>query len=357
MTVLLWKASGKRYRNFSKIDEQLSLNGVAFSPMTISISDVHAAQQRIAEHIVATPLLRSERLDELCGGRVVLKCETLQRTGSFKIRGALNRIMQLTCAERRLGVVAWSSGNHAQGVAAAARAFNVAAVIVMPADAPQLKMDNTKALGAEVITYDRATENRETIARKIAAERGSVVVPSYDDPAIIAGQGTAGLEMVAQTEAMGLALDNVFVPASGGGLMAGVALAVHNRWPDARLYACEPEGYDDHRKSVIQQARVSNVSTANALCDALLAATPGELTWTINKQHLSGGCAVTDDEVCRAMAFAFTHLKLVVEPGGAVALAAILSGRADIQGRTAGVILSGGNVDRATFAACLARAQ
>jgi threonine dehydratase len=332
-------------------------NDAAPQPMSISIADIHAAQRRLGGLIHTTPVLQSDALNAVSGGRVLLKCETLQKTGSFKIRGALNRILQLTPAERKAGVVAWSSGNHAQGVAAAARAFNIPSVIVMPADAPRLKLDNTKALGAEVITYDRASENRETIARAIATDRGCVVVPSYDDPAIIAGQGTVGLELGSQTEALGLALDSVFVPASGGGLLAGTALAVHDRWPNAHLFACEPEGYDDHGRSVIQKARVVNPSTANALCDALLAATPGELTWAINASHLSGGWAVSDGEVCRAMAFAFNNLKLVVEPGGAVALAAILSERVDIKGRTVGVILSGGNVDWVTFTACLSRAQ
>lgn len=315
------------------------------------ITSISEASHRLRGHIRKTPIIEMEYF----GLRLIFKCETLQRTGSFKIRGALNRLLKLSPTEQPGGVVAWSSGNHAQGVAAAAQQLNIPAVIVMPSDAPQLKVSNTRKLGAEVVLYDRATENRETIARKIAAERGCVVVPSYDDPDIIAGQGTVGLELADQARELGLTIDDVVVPASGGGLVAGVALAIHHTWPSARVYACEPSGYDDHVRSIAAGQRVANTTTAKALCDALLAATPGDLTWPINQQHLAGAYAVTDDDVCRAMHVAFTHLKLVVEPGGAVGLAAILSRKAEMAGRTVGVVLSGGNVDAPTFTTCLER--
>jgi threonine dehydratase len=321
-----------------------------------NLPNIRAAAQLLGAHIIHTPLLRSDEFDQRCEGRVLLKAEPLQRTGSFKIRGALNRVMQLKPAERKAGVVAWSSGNHAQGVAAAAAQFGVSATIVMPRDAPTMKIENTRALGAEIVLYDRATQDREVIARDIALQRKSVVIPSYDDPYIIAGQGTAGLEIVAQANEMGLDVDDVVVPASGGGLIAGVALAVHGAFPQARIYAAEPEGYDDHGRSLAQKMRVTNASKANALCDALLAPMPGELTWQINSTRLSGGYAVSDDDVCRAMAFAFRHLKLVVEPGGAVALAAVLSGRHITKNRTTVVVLSGGNVDAGTFQRCLDKA-
>jgi len=318
--------------------------------------DVEAAAQLIGEKIVRTPLLTSVALDALCQGQVLIKAETLQRTGSFKIRGALNRIMQLSPTEKQNGVVAWSSGNHAQGVAAAAAMYGVSATIVMPSDAPSLKIENTRALGAEVVFYDRATQDREVIAGDIARQRHLVVIPSYDDPHVIAGQGTIGLEIVAQANEMGLTVDDVVVPTSGGGMIAGIALAMHGAFPQARIYAAEPEGYDDHGRSLAQQRRVKNASKANALCDALLAPMPGELTWQINKSHLSGGYALSDEDVCRAMAFAFRHLKLVVEPGGAVALAAILNGRHMTKNRTTVVVLSGGNVDAHTFQQCLGKA-
>jgi threonine dehydratase len=224
----------------------------------------------------------------------------------------------------------------------------------MPADTPALKMDNTRRLGAEVITYDRAMEDREAIARRIAAERNTVVVPSYDDPHIMAGQGTVGLELVQQAESMDLTVDDVIVPASGGGLVAGTGLAVHEIRPSIYVYCAEPAGYDDHRRSLAAGTRQRNTSTANAFCDALLAATPGELTWTLNAVQLRDGYAVTDAEVRRAMRWAFESLKIVVEPGGAVALAALLAGQHHARGRTVAVVLSGGNVDAATFATCLA---
>ncbi len=325
-------------------------------------ADVEAAAARLRDMslgvAVLTPVLRSAELDKRTGATVLLKAEPLQYTGSFKFRGAFNRLAQLSAEERKAGVVSWSSGNHAQGVAAAAKLLGIPATIVMPADAPTIKMANTRNFGAEVVTHDRLTEDRETIARGIAAKRGAVIVPSYDDPHVMAGQGTVGLELMAQAKQLDLTLDDVIVPASGGGLIAGVGLAVHHANPAAKVYVAEPAGYDDHRRSLAAGERQRNASTANALCDALLVATPGALTWQVNRTALSGGYAVSDAEVQKAMAFAFEHLKIVVEPGGAVALAALLAGHhPGSQGgrrRTVGIILSGGNVDAATFAACIA---
>ncbi len=329
-----------------------------------TFADVKAAAARLSDKsngaAVVTPLLRSPTLDKLTGMTVLLKAELLQYTGSFKFRGAFNRLAQLNAQERAAGVVAWSSGNHAQGVAAAAKLLGIPATIVMPADAPAIKMTNTRNLGAEIVTYDRMTEDREAISRRIAAERGAVVVPSYDDPHIIAGQGTAGLELMAQARALNLVVDDVIVPASGGGLIAGIGLAVHHANPAAKVYVAEPAGYDDHCRSLTSGKRERNSTSANALCDALLATTPGELTWALNGTALAGGYAVSDTDVKKAVAFAFETLKVVVEPGGAVALAALLAGhhKATSGGRPriVAVVLSGGNVDAATFTDCLAAA-
>lgn len=314
-----------------------------------SFADIEAAAERLAGVAVQTPLLTNEALDAAVGGRVFVKAECLQRTGSFKIRGAYNRLAQLTPTERKTGVVAFSSGNHAQGVAYAGRSLGVPALIVMPADAPRAKLEGTRALGAEVVLYDRFTESREEIARRIAAERGAVVVPSYDDPHIIAGQGTAGLEAARQLEAAGAKADVLLCPASGGGLVAGVGLAFKAFSPTTQLYAVEPAGFEDHRMSLEAGHPVAHGTARNSLCDALLASQPGDLTFALNSRQLSGALAVTDEEALAAVAFAFRHLKVVLEPGGAVALAAALSRKLDLAGRTAVIICSGGNVDADVF--------
>jgi len=319
-----------------------------------TLADVQAAATRLAGHAQRTPLLAGTPLDDEVGGRVLLKLETLQHTGSFKFRGAWNRLAQLDAAERRAGVVAFSSGNHAQGVAAAARRLGVPATIVMPADAPAIKLRNTRALGAEVVLYDRLRESREEIAARLAQERGAVLVPSFDDPHVIAGQGTAGLEIVEQSRALGLALDDVIACCSGGGLVAGIALAVTGLSPGTRIWCAEPAGFDDHARSLAAGHRVRNAPGAQSICDALLAPEPGELTFAINAQRLAGGCVVTDDEVRAAIAYAARVLKLVVEPGGAVALASVLSGKLEVRDRTVAVVLSGGNIEDATLAGILA---
>ena len=318
-----------------------------------SFADVEDAARLLEGVAVRTPLLRSDALDEAAGGRVLVKAECLQRTGSFKIRGAYNRLARLTADERPRGVVAFSSGNHAQGVAASARLLGVPAVIVMPSDAPRMKMEATRGYGAEVVLYDRFTESREAIAARIGEERGAVVVPSYDDFHVIAGQGTVGLEAARQLDQAGATADLLICPASGGGLMAGIGLAFAELSPATRLYTAEPAGYDDHRRSFEAGERIALEPAGPSLCDALLAPQPGAMTFEVNREQASGGFAVTDEEALAAMAFAFRHLKIVIEPGGAVALAAVLTGKAALEGRTAVVFASGGNVDAEVFAQAL----
>jgi threonine dehydratase len=314
-----------------------------------TFADVAAAAERLRSVAVLTPLLESEALNERAGGRVLLKAEPLQRTGSFKFRGAYNTISQIEAD----AVVAYSSGNHAQGVAAAARLLGKAATIVMPADAPAIKVENTRAYGAEVRLYDRYAESREEIGAEIAARTGAALIRPYDDPRVIAGQGTLGLEIAEQARERGAVLDLALAPCGGGGLIAGCALALTEAYPGISVYAVEPAGLDDTRRSLEAGARQLNAPEATSICDALLVPTPGELTFRVNWQLLAGGLAVSDDEVRDAMAFAFRYLKLVVEPGGAVALAAVLSARLTLEKRTAAVVLSGGNVDPALFAAAI----
>jgi threonine dehydratase len=317
--------------------------------------DVRAAAARLAGHARRTPLLAGTPLDALTGGRILLKLETLQHTGSFKFRGAWNRLAQLDAAQRRAGVVAFSSGNHAQGVAAAALRLGIRATIVMPADAPRVKLQNTRDLGAEIVEYDRLRESREQIAARLAAERGATLVPSFDDPDNIAGQGTAGLEIAEQAAELGLTLDDVIVCCSGGGLTAGIAIALARLAPQAAVWTAEPAGHDDHRRSLQAGERRRNAPDAPAsICDALLAPTPGELTFAINQPRLRGGLVATDAEVRAAIAYAARTLKLIVEPGGAVALACLLAGRLDARGRTVALTLSGGNIDDALLREILA---
>ena len=315
-----------------------------------TFADIEDAAARLSGQAVKTPLLRSDALDERVGGRVFLKAEPLQRTGSFKFRGAYNRLSRLSAAERGPGVVAFSSGNHAQGVAEAARLVGCPAVIVMPADAPQVKIAATRALGAEVVLYDRDTESREGIAARIAGERGAVVVPAFDDFHVIAGQGTVGLEAARQLAEIGAHADVVLCPVSGGGLLAGTALAFEALSPGTRIHSVEPEGFDDHRRSLVAGIRVSNARGGRSVCDALMAPAPGELTFAINRTRLAQGLAVSDTAALAALAFAFRHLRLVLEPGGGLGLAALLDGQLKLNGRTALVIASGGNVDPALFA-------
>jgi threonine dehydratase len=317
--------------------------------------DVREAAARLAGHAHRTPLLAGTPLDALTGGRILLKLETLQHTGSFKFRGAWNRLAQLDATQRSAGVVAYSSGNHAQGVAAAARLLGIRATIVMPTDAPQVKLQNTRELGAEIVEYDRLRESREQIAARLAAERGATLVPSFDDPDIIAGQGTTGLEIAEQAAELGLTLDDVIVCCSGGGLTAGIAIALARLAPQAGVWTAEPAGHDDHRRSLQGGVRQRNAPDAPAsICDALLAPMPGELTFAINQPRLRGGLVASDAEVRAAIAYAARTLKLVVEPGGAVALACLLAGRLEARGRTVALTLSGGNIDDALLSEILA---
>jgi len=319
------------------------------SALPVSSSDIDAAARVLAPFAVRTPLLSPPVLSERVGARVFLKPEVLQRTGSFKFRGAFNKLSSIPMDARGGGVVAYSSGNHAQGLAAAAQLLGISATVVMPADAPSMKAVNTRSYGAEVVFYDRYREDRVAIAERIAAQRGATVIPSFDDPQVLSGQGTAALEMIAQAADMGARLDVVVIPCSGGGLASGCALALSAESPGTATYTAEPVGIDDMRRSLAAGERVTSDPGTRSICDSLTTRTPGELTFAINRSLLAGGLAVNDDEVLRAMAAAFTDYKLVVEPGGAAALAAVLAGKLDLQGKTVAVIASGGNVEGETF--------
>jgi threonine dehydratase len=320
------------------------------------IDAIRAAAGRIAGQAVLTPLLESPAVNARLGGRLLIKAEPLQRTGSFKFRGAYNTLSQLSAEARRKGVVTWSSGNHAQGVAAAAQVLGIPALIVMPKDAPAIKIANTRGYGAEIVLYDRDKESREDIGARIAGERGATIVAPYDEPHVIAGQGTCGLEIAAQAKSRDIRLDAVLICCGGGGLTAGCATALAADSPGTKVYVVEPAGFDDTGRSLAAGHRVANPPEAKSFCDALLAPTPGELTFAINRRLLAGAFAVSDREAAQAMAVAFADFKLVVEPGGAVALAAVLSGKYAIKGRTVAVVASGGNVDRETFSQALALA-
>ena len=317
----------------------------------IDVRDVEAAARRLSGVVVETPLLQNAELNEAAGGTVLLKPELFQEIGSFKIRGAYNLMRQLTPEQADRGVVAWSSGNHAQGVALAGKLLRIPAAIVMPEDAPAAKLENTRRLGGEVITYDRYTGDREAIAREIAAERGAALVPSYEHEDIIAGQGTVGLEIAVQSQALGLQVDQVLIPCSGGGLTAGCAIALKAKLPDVRVHPVEPEFYDDTARSLATGERVCVGQEADSICDALRVGSPGLVNFEIMRELTAPGLVVTDDEVRHAMRFAFQQLKLVVEPGGAVGLAAVLAGKVDTADCTTAIVLSGGNVDRESFAA------
>jgi len=317
-------------------------------------ADVDAAAKKLAGVAVRTPLLNFPVLDARLNARVFLKAETLQRTGSFKFRGAYNRISSIPQDSRAAGVVAYSSGNHAQGVAHAAALCRTPAVIVMPSDAPKAKRERTAALGAEIVLYDRDREDRAAIARDIAQKRGAVLVPPFDDPLVIAGQGTAGREICEDLDELGLKPDVVVVGASGGGLIAGIALAIKARVPTAVLYSAEPEGFDDTARSFRSGQRERNPRMSGTICDALMTETPGRITFEINRKLVGQGVTASDAEVGRSVAFAFRELKLVVEPGGAIGLAALLAGRFDVAGKVVVAVLSGGNVDAELFARLVA---
>ena len=323
------------------------------TPAAVTLADIEAAATRLKGHAVETPLIESPALNAHLGGRVLLKLETLQRVGAFKFRGAYNRLAQLTADERRRGVVAFSSGNHAQGVALAAQLLGMPALIVMPSDAPAIKVAATRSYGAEIRLYDRLTESREAIAAEIGAERGAVVVPAFDDPHVIAGQGTVGLEMLRQAQALGATFDTVLAPVSGGGLLAGVSQAIKAHSPATEIWGVEPAAFDDLAQSLAAGERVTLKPTGRSLCDALESPFPGQITFPLLKANLAGAVGITDVEVANAMRYAFTTLKQVVEPGGCVGLAALLTGKVAAKGKTVGVVLSGGNVDPELFAQVL----
>ena len=316
----------------------------------VSFDDIERAALRLTDIAVRTPLIENAVLNEFTGGRILLKPECLQRTGSFKIRGAYNLLSQLSPEQAARGVVAWSSGNHAQGVACAAGLLGLHAAIVMPEDAPTAKLENTRRLGGEVITYDRYAGDREVIARELAAERGAELVPSYDHVHIIEGQGTVGLEIARQSAELGLVPDRVLICCGGGGLTAGSAIALKHLLPDTQVQTVEPADFDDTARSLVAGERLQVDESARSICDALLSPSPGRLTFPINQKLTGPGLSVSEADVRAAMRFGFQHLKMVIEPGGAVALAAVLSGKVDTAGKTTVVVISGGNVDVDLFA-------
>lgn len=315
----------------------------------MDIQRIEAAASRLKGHARVTPLLSSPFLDEIAGRRVLVKAECLQHTGSFKYRGARSAVSALSDEQRKNGVIAYSSGNHAQGVALAARQFGASAVIIMPADAPKMKIDNTRALGAEVVLYDRATEDRDAIGTKLSDERGLTLIRPFDEPEVIAGQGTCGLEIAAQAAELGVTEADVIVCCGGGGLTSGIALALEARAPGMRVRPAEPEGFDDVSRSLASGQIERNTGSASGLCDAIVTPQPGNLTFPIMHRLCGPGIVVSDDDAQRAMAQAFARLKLVAEPGGAVALAAALYHGNRIEGDTVICTISGGNVDRAVF--------
>lgn len=317
--------------------------------MSLTLSDIQAAAERIRGLAVRTPLIEARAAGAATGARIFVKPEVLQRTGSFKFRGAMNRLSQLTADERKRGVVAFSSGNHAQGVAAAAQQIDTRATIVMPADAPKLKIANTRGYGAEVVLYDRLKEDRVAIGKKLAADQGLTLVPPFDDYGVMAGQGTIGLELAEDAKTLGIAFDAVLAPCSGGGLTSGIATAIAALSPATKVYAVEPVAFDDLARSLKEGARVANAPGATSICDALMVDKPGELTFPILQKTKVEALAVSDDDALAAMRHAFYELKLVTEPSGASALAAVLNRNLETKGKTIAVVLSGGNVDAEMF--------
>jgi len=313
-----------------------------------TLADVREAAA-LCDPVIKTPLLENPEVNSLLSGRLLIKAETAQRTGAFKFRGAYNRIRQMDEAQKKRGVIAYSSGNHAQAVALAAQICGTSALIVMPDDAPLSKMARTRELGGKIITYNRATEVREEVAERIQAEGNYVMVPPNEDRRVMAGAGTVALELIDQCDA----LDAVLVPCGGGGLTAATAIVMQALSPKTKVYAVEPELFDDTRRSLQAGKRLSNPKGRKTICDAIMTDTPGALTFPINQKLLAGVLTVSDDDVRCAMAFAFEHYKIVLEAGAAVGLAAVLSQKIDISNKTIGIIATGGNVDAADFCAAL----
>lgn len=319
-----------------------------------TLADVVIAAERLSEVAVVSPLISHPFLNEAVGGRIFLKCENLQRTGSFKFRGAYNALAALDPLVRAKGIVAISSGNHAQGVAEAARLFGVPATIVMPADAPASKTARTLRSGAEVVAYDRASENRDEIAARIMAERGGTLVHPFDHPNVVAGQGTIGREIVLTLCEAGVVPDAILIPCGGGGLSGGIGIAFRNAYCDADIVLVEPEAFDDYGRSLASGERQSNARTAGSVCDGLLAPMPGAIGFALNRRHGAKSLTISDEEALAAVAFAFNELKLVVEPSAAAALAAMLFGRFDVRGHTVVAVITGGNIDEVMLIRALA---
>ena len=314
---------------------------------------ITAAANRIKDHARITPMLTSPFLDDIAGRQVLIKAECLQHTGSFKFRGAWSAVSALTDNTLKTGVIAYSSGNHAQGVAMAAAKHGAPAVIIMPADAPRMKIDNTRALGAEVILYDRENEDRDALGTQIASERGLTLIRPYDEPQVVAGQGTTGLEIATQAAELGVTKADVMVCCGGGGLTSGIALALAETAPNMRVRPAEPQGFDDVTRSLVSGQIERNAMKGGSICDAIVTPQPGDLTFPILKDHCGPGVVVTDDECLRAMAHAFARLKIVVDPGGAAALAAALFHPDQFDGDAVIAVITGGNVDPAQFARAL----
>ncbi|MEK9967893.1 MAG: threonine/serine dehydratase [Ferrovibrio sp.] len=331
------------------------MNAPAKRPLLPTVNDVEDAARQLRGIAVRTPLLESQYLNERLGGRLLIKAEPLQVSGSFKFRGAYNRISRLNADERKRGVVAFSSGNHAQACAWAAKLCGTPAVIVMPSDAPKIKINNTRAYGAEVVLYDRQNEDREAIGRRYSDERGMTLVPPFNDPYIISGQGTTGLEIAAQCAERDIKPDAVVAPASGGGLISGIALAIKDRLPGTDVYCAEPDQFDDIDLSLKAGRIVDHAGKGTTFCDALMAPHPGDITFGVMSTNLKGAVSATDAEVETAMATAFNYFKLVVEPGGAAALASVLNGKIPCANRTVVAVCSGGNVDSTLYSAIIAR--
>jgi len=321
----------------------------------VTADGVRKAAERIKGHAIRTPLIENEMLNEAAGGRVLVKAEVLQLGGSFKYRGAFNRISQLSAEQLEKGVLAWSSGNHAQGVARAAQHFNTPAKIIMPTDAPELKIEQVRKFGAEIIFYDRYTEDREEIAKPIIEETGMALAPSYDHPDIIEGQGTLALESIDDAVALGVELDAFIICCGGGGMTSGCATILEDISPSTEVWIAEPEGFDETWASIQKGERLTADITQHTICDAIATPTPGRLTFPIMQRLVRGGVTLSEAEVEHAMVFAFKYLKLVVEPGGAVALAAILTGKFDGRGKTTALTLSGGNIDPLLYSSILAK--
>lgn len=316
-------------------------------------NDICKARENLHEKAIYTPLIENAELNHITGGRIFLKAEVLQHTGSFKFRGAYNFICTLSKKQKEQGLLTFSSGNHAQGVAYASMLLNAKATIIMPSDAPEIKIENTRSYGAKVILYDRFNEDREAIGAEIINSTGALLIPPYDHPLIIAGQGTCGTEIIEQLLDKGVIPDAMVSCFGGGGLTSGIALAVKEKSKSTKIYSAEPLGFDDMSRSLEAGKRLSNDPKARSICDAVLTPTPGKIPFSLCSELLEEGLVVTDQEVKAAVKFAFKTLKLVVEPGGAVALAAVLHNKLPTKKKAIALTLSGGNVDPSTFKICL----